>query len=65
MESVKKALRPLRDLTNALSAEDYVSVSYVKPVLHLLKFSLLKLNDDDTEQTKTINTTILDYLTEQ
>lgn len=37
LESVKKALSPLRDFTDALSGENYVSVSYLKPMLHLLK----------------------------
>ncbi|KAJ8333502.1 hypothetical protein SKAU_G00415100 [Synaphobranchus kaupii] len=63
IESVKKALSPLKDFTDALSGEDYVSVSYVKPVLHLLKVSILHLDDEDTELTKTMKTTILDYLT--
>ncbi|KAK0135459.1 Zinc finger BED domain-containing protein 1 [Merluccius polli] len=61
--SVKKAPSPLRDFTNALSGKWYVSVSYVKPVLHLLKVNILNLNDDNTELTKTMKTTILDYLT--
>lgn len=65
MESVKAALGPLRDFTDALSGEDNVSVSYVKPVLHLQKFNLLNVNDDDTELTKTMKTTILDYLAEK
>lgn len=65
MESVKKALGPLRDFTDALSGEDYVSVSYVKPVLHLLKVNILSLNDEDTELTKTMKTTILAYLTDK
>ncbi|XP_067313700.1 E3 SUMO-protein ligase ZBED1-like [Pseudorasbora parva] len=65
MESVKKALSPLRDFTDALSGEDYVSVSYVKPVLHMLKVNILSLNDEDTELTKTMKTTILNYLTDK
>lgn len=65
MESIKKALGPLRDFTDALSGEDYVSVSYVKPVRYLLKMNLLKLNDDDSELTQTMKTTVLDYLTEK
>ncbi|KAJ8364871.1 hypothetical protein SKAU_G00137020 [Synaphobranchus kaupii] len=62
LEPVKKALSPLKDFTDALSGEDYVSVSYVKSVLHLLKVSILHLDDDDTELTKT-KKTIFDYLT--
>lgn len=59
MESIKKALGPLRDFTDALSGEDYVSVSDVKPVLNLLQIHLLKLNDDDSELTQTMKTTVL------
>lgn len=51
MESVGKALSLLKDLTDALSGEDCVSVSS-KPVLYLLKANILSLNDDDTEVTK-------------
>ncbi|XP_056097499.1 E3 SUMO-protein ligase ZBED1 [Rhinichthys klamathensis goyatoka] len=65
MESVKKALSPLKDFTDALSGEDYVSVSYVKPVLYLLKVNILSLNDEDTELTKTMKQTILNYLTDK
>ncbi|KAG1960983.1 zinc finger BED domain-containing protein 1-like [Pimephales promelas] len=65
MESVKKALSPLRDFTDALSGEDYVSVSYIKPVLSLLKVNILSPNDDDTELTKTMKQTVLDYLTDK
>ncbi|KAM4592381.1 E3 SUMO-protein ligase ZBED1-like [Odontesthes bonariensis] len=65
MESVKKALGPLRDFTDALSGEDYVSVSYVKPVLHLLKANLLEQNEEDIELTNTMRTTILNYLTDK
>ncbi|KAK7880918.1 hypothetical protein WMY93_032451 [Mugilogobius chulae] len=57
MDSLKKALGPLRDFTDALSGEDYVSVSYVKPVLHLLRNNLLKTEDDDTELTAKIKST--------
>lgn len=35
LESVSKKLGPLLDFTDALSGEDYVNVSYVKPVLQL------------------------------
>jgi len=58
-------LGPLRDFIDALSGEDYVSVSYVKPVLHLLRVDLLNLSDDDSELTNTIKTTILNYLTKK
>lgn len=65
LESLHKALNPLLDFTDALSGEDYVSVSYLKPVLHLLNEEVLKHNDDDTELTKTIKTTVIEYLNEK
>lgn len=37
-------------------------VSYVKPVLHLLKTSVLAEKEDDTNLTKTIKVKILDYM---
>nr|XP_054600927.1 E3 SUMO-protein ligase ZBED1-like [Nothobranchius furzeri] len=65
VDSIKKALGPLRDFTDALSGEDYVSASYVKPVLYLLHNNLLKPEDDDTELTAQIKTSIVNYLTEK
>lgn len=58
IESVKKALSPLRDFTDALSDEDNVSVSYIKLVLYMLKTNILSENDEDTELTKSMKTTI-------
>uniref|UniRef100_A0A9J7ZG55 Uncharacterized protein n=1 Tax=Cyprinus carpio carpio TaxID=630221 RepID=A0A9J7ZG55_CYPCA len=54
LESVCKALNPLADFTDALSGEKYVSVSYLKPVLHLFSEEVLKPVADDSELTKTI-----------
>lgn len=41
LEATNKAVKPLQDFTDALSGESYVSVSCIKPVLHLFKTSLL------------------------
>lgn len=49
-----KALNPLAGFTDALSGEEYVSVSYMKPVLHLFSEEVLKPVADDSELTKTI-----------
>lgn len=54
LESVSKALGPLQQFTDALSSENYISVSYVKPVLHLLNTKILAVEDEDTDLTKTI-----------
>ncbi|KAK1906521.1 Zinc finger BED domain containing protein 1 [Dissostichus eleginoides] len=65
LESVLKALKPLLEFTDALSGEDYVTVSYVKPVLHLFHSSILAIQDDDTALTQSIKVSILDYLREK
>lgn len=65
LESVNKALKPLVEFTDALSGEQYVTVSFVKPVLHLFQSSLLAQQQQDTALTNELRTTILDYLTEK
>ncbi|MBN3308893.1 ZBED1 protein, partial [Amia calva] len=62
LEAVQKTLKPLQDFTDALSGEDYVSLSYVRPVLHLFSTSLLAHDEGDSELPKSIKTTIVDYL---
>ncbi|CAI5669823.1 unnamed protein product [Oreochromis niloticus] len=62
LESVNQALHPLQDFTDALSGESYVSVSYVKPVLHLMKTSVLAEKEEDSDLTKSIKKKILEYL---
>ncbi len=52
LESVSKALGPLQEFTDALSSENYISVSYVKPVLHLLNTNILAVEDEDTDLTR-------------
>jgi len=37
LESKNQAVKPLQDFTDALSGESYVSVSCIKPVLHLFE----------------------------
>ena len=65
LEAIHKSLHPLTEFTDALSSEKYVSVSFVKPVLHLFSSSILKVNDDDSELTNTIRKKILTYLEEK
>lgn len=62
LESVSKALSPLMEFTDALSGEEYVSVSYLKPVLHIFNTSVLAPEEEDTDLTKAIKTEVLDYL---
>lgn len=51
LESVNQALQPLQEFSDALSG-DYVSVSYLKPVLHLMKTSVLAEKEEDSDLTK-------------
>ncbi|KAL2092747.1 hypothetical protein ACEWY4_012545 [Coilia grayii] len=62
LESVSKALSPLLEFTDALSGEQVVTISYLKPVLSLFKSEVLAVKSDDTDLTKKIKETILDYL---
>ncbi|KAL6455283.1 hypothetical protein MHYP_G00362780 [Metynnis hypsauchen] len=53
LESIDAALSPLLEFTDALSGESNVSVSFLKPVMHLFNTSILKEAEDDTELTRT------------
>ncbi len=65
LESIHKALHPLLEFTDALSGEEYVSVSYLKPVLHLLATSVLAEDAEDTDLTRSIKTKVLAYLNDK
>ncbi|CAM4608403.1 unnamed protein product [Leuciscus chuanchicus] len=62
LESINSALKPLQELTDILSGEEYVSVSYLKPVLYLLKNTTLAAKEEDTDLMKTIKSKIIAYL---
>ncbi|XP_073730753.1 E3 SUMO-protein ligase ZBED1 [Misgurnus anguillicaudatus] len=62
LESIHKALHPLLEFTDALSGEEYVSISYLKPVLRLFATSVLAEDAEDTDLTKSIKTKVLAYL---
>lgn len=64
-ESLHKAPHPLQDFTDALSGEKYVSIFYLKPVLHLLATSVLAEDQEDTDLTRSIKTKIVKYLNEK
>lgn len=55
----------LQDFTDALSGEHYVSVSYVKPVLHLFNTTILAEDDNNTELARDVKKNILAYLNEK
>ncbi|XP_051568269.1 zinc finger BED domain-containing protein 4-like isoform X2 [Myxocyprinus asiaticus] len=62
-EVVNNSLSSLAEFTDALSGEQYVSVSYyVKPVLHLFNNTNLAEKEGETEPSKCIKRKILDYL---
>ncbi|KAL2081527.1 hypothetical protein ACEWY4_023380 [Coilia grayii] len=65
LEAVIKSLSPLVEFTDALSGEKYVSVSLVKPTLHLFNNSILEDQEDDTQLAKTIKHNILQYLNDK
>uniref|UniRef100_A0AAV2K8K1 Transposase n=1 Tax=Knipowitschia caucasica TaxID=637954 RepID=A0AAV2K8K1_KNICA len=62
LEAIQKALKPLQDFTDALSGEDYVTLSYVRPVLHLFNNRLMASEEGDSELCKSIKTKVVDYL---
>ena len=62
LESMNKAVSPLKEFTDALSGEAYVSVSYPKPILHQLNNSLLQPEEGATKLTEQIKSNILNYL---
>ena len=61
LESIAKALSPIRDLTDFTSGENHVTVSSILPVLHNLKARVL-LPKEDTTLTKNIKKSVLDDL---
>ncbi|XP_033995699.1 zinc finger BED domain-containing protein 1-like [Trematomus bernacchii] len=65
LEAINKSLSPLVEFTDTLSGEKYVSVSFFKPTLHLFNNSLLAVQEDDTDLTKSIKKKILDYLNDK
>ncbi|XP_060793315.1 zinc finger BED domain-containing protein 4-like isoform X2 [Neoarius graeffei] len=62
LEAINKAIQPLQEFTDALSGESYVSVSCIKPVLHLFRTNLLQAQEGGLPLTTTIKRNILSYL---
>ncbi|XP_014195077.2 E3 SUMO-protein ligase ZBED1-like [Haplochromis burtoni] len=62
LDLVSTALSPLLEFTDAFSAEEYVTISCVKPVLQMFNNDMLKVKEGDTELTKDIKIAILDYM---
>ena len=62
LESMKAALGQLDDFTDMLSGEQKVTVSSIKPVLHVLKSKVLKVCEGDANLTNSFKQRVLDYL---
>ena len=54
LQAIDKAISPLSSLMDILSGEQYVTVSAVLPMLHILETDLLKVQEADTQLTKDI-----------
>lgn len=52
LESVNAALKPPQIFTDALSGEEYVSVSYLKPILNLFNRDTVIPKGIETDLTK-------------
>lgn len=63
LDSVSKSLGPLLEFSDMFSAEDYVTLLRLKPVLQLFGNNILQAKTDDTDLTKTIKKTVLDHMT--
>jgi len=64
LEVINKTLTPLADFTDALSGEQYVTISSVKPVLHLFE-TMMAVQEDDPCLAQSIKSKILHYLKEK
>ncbi len=62
LESVNSALAPLKDFTDILSGESYVTVSTIKPILRHPDEEVLVDCDKDTQLTKDIKERVKMYL---
>ena len=54
LQSINAALNPLTILTDLLSGENYVTVSAVLPLVHLVENDILKEVESDTTLTRDI-----------
>ena len=62
LESTQAALGPLADFTDMLSAENFMTMSAIQPVLHVLWSDVLMETENDTQLTKDSKVHILTYL---
>ena len=62
LQSIDRALAPISSLTDILSADSYVTISAILPILHLVNIKFLKEAEDDTTLTTEIKRSIKDDL---
>ena len=62
LQSIDRALAPISSFTDILSADSYVTISAILPVLHLVNNKFLKEAEDDTTSTTEIKKSIKDDL---
>lgn len=65
LEAINNTLNPLTDFNDALSGEQYESISSVQPALHLFETSVVAVQEDDSDLTRSIKSRILGYLQEK
>lgn len=61
LESLNEALGPLFEFIDAFLGERYVTIYFLKPVLHLFNNEVLTRKDGDTELTKAVKEGIFKY----
>lgn len=59
LQSITAALDPLHSLTDLLSGENYVTISAVLPLVHLIENDLLKEKDSDSSLTSDIKQRVI------
>ena len=62
LEAIEKALSPVADFTDILSAENYVTVSTVVPMMHLLSSEIMAPKEEDVELSSDIKQRLVEYL---
>ena len=65
LESVYKALGPIREFTDIMSVSNYVTISALKPILHRLSTTELASQGDDLPLTAAIKNDVLTGLQER
>ena len=62
LTSINEALSPISCLTDILSGECYMTVSAIKPMIHLIESKLLKQRESDTQLTNDLRERIVQDL---